>query len=90
MLMGRTAPIVASVRKAVLWDFYRALVREHLPTVGTVANVWTVAVLMPCTFIGKRNSLLFCSNFLEFTFTVLKAQLRIFPQLPKEGSVTIR
>jgi hypothetical protein len=74
MLMGLTAPIVAFVRKAVLWDFYRTLVKEHLPTVGTVVSVWTAAVSMPCTFIGKRNSFLFFSNFLEVICAVLKAQ----------------
>ena len=89
MLIRRTVLIVAFVRKAVLWDLYRALVKEHLPTVGTVASVWTAAVSMPCTFIGKKNSLLFCTYFVEVTFAVLEAQLQIFPHLQKEGSVTI-
>ena len=73
MLIKPIAPIVAFVRKAVLWDFCRALVKEHLPTVGTVASVWTAAVSMPCTFIGKKNSYLSCTNLVPYSrFSVKK------------------
>jgi hypothetical protein len=49
------------------------MVKEHLPTVGTVASVWTAVVSMLCTFTGKKNRQLSCTKYLEVIFAFLKA-----------------